>query len=309
MVKPATLDLQSLLIPEVRAFLVDAGIGVELHLSDALGRSLDDTQQQSVGDAVELYSKRRERERRLVDLGELGAGVTHEARNVIAGVLGLAQLGIPQAKAETDSAPSEQHELRPHLSRTLETIARESARCVDLLNNYLSFASQREPSAQVVGILSLVDPVVQLTAHEAKVRRCSIDVQISPDLPAIVVRAAEMRDVILNLVINALHAIESDGVIRISADRLNKEYIRIRVADSGPGVPDALKEKIFERFFSTKPQGLGTGIGLALALKTVVSHGGSLDVRDGENGGAEFVILLPVEQDVYSISERAPVRR
>ncbi len=295
-------DPDSLLAAEIGAFLKEHGLKVSLELQDSQGHAPSPETLAKLAEVAEAHAKNRDWERRMVELGQLSAGVTHEARNVIAGIVGLSQLSLSRARNASESG-----EHPPDLTTTLQTISREAQRGVELLSSYLGFANSRKQSAQVVAVTDLIDPVIQLTAHEAKVRGCRVTTNVAPGLPEIVLRASEIREVLINLLINALHAVEREGHIEIAADQHDNSLL-IRVTDDGPGVPDQHKTKIFDAFFTTKPAGKGTGLGLALAARVVKAHGGSLEVRDGEHGGAEFVMNLPLERDVLTISEGAPPR-
>ena len=102
-----------------------------------------------------------------------------------------------------------------------------------------------------------------------------------------------MHSVFLNLLDNAARAVEANGRVRVTGRRVEDEY-EIRVADAGGGVPEALKERIFEAFVTTRTGGEGTGLGLAIARDVATQHGGTITVEDSDLGGAEFIIRVPI---------------
>lgn len=293
-------DFASLLVPEVNAFLRERGFQVSVVVCEKDSQSLSSASRASLQLVLREYELSRDRERRALEVGQLSACVTHEARNVIGGVVGLAQLSLARLRGTIDA------EALPDLSSALETIAQESQRGVEVLSGYLEFSSPRRATVQLVSAATLIEPVVQLTTYKAKQKGCKIRVDIDQALPELVLRASEVREVLLNLVINAIFASPEDGTIQILADNPDPERLRIRVLDNGPGVPDALKAKIFDPFFTTKPPGEGTGLGLALARQVAEGHGGTLTVCDRPGGGAEFELGLPFQQDVWSISGKVP---
>ena len=131
-----------------------------------------------------------------------------------------------------------------------------------------------------------------------------LDLDLDPGLPPAWVFVDEIQHVFLNLVVNAAQAIASNaregsarGRIRVSS-RSHGDSVEIRVEDNGPGVPDAIRERVFDPFFTTKPAGQGTGQGLAICHRVVEHHDGRITLEAGEDGGAVFVVRLPLATPV-----------
>jgi signal transduction histidine kinase len=290
-----------LLVPEISTFLRERDVQVRVSLCDHLSRPLDAATLSSLQRVLKEHERCRNWERRMVELGPIGAAVSHEVRNVVGGVVGLAQVSLTRPRSELALA-----DLPPDTTEALQLIVRESQRALEILSGYLEYANPRTLTAQLVSAEALIDPVVQMVTFQAKQKGCVLLTDIAQGLPDVMLRASEVREVLLNLLINSIYASKRDGRIEVVAERAGLEMLQIRIRDEGPGVPDDLKEKIFEAYFSTKPAGEGTGLGLALASRVIQEHGGKLSVRDRHGGGAEFVVELPLKQSADFLSEGAP---
>jgi signal transduction histidine kinase len=143
----------------------------------------------------------------------------------------------------------------------------------------------------------VVDQVIQLLEHRLKSYEVSVEVLRPHALPAIRIDAEQLKEVLVNLIINACEAMERDGAIRIQEEEAYAQPLGrvavIRVSDNGPGIDPALRPKVFQPFFTTKDD--GTGLGLSIALRIVEEHGGWLDVDSEAGAGTTFVITLPVK--------------
>ena len=207
----------------------------------------------------------REREKRLASLGEMSAVLAHEIKNPLASLKGNAQLLVamlpdgekPRAKAER--------------------VVDEALRLEKLTQDLLAFVRTGEIRKEAI------DPVALVT--EAAGDRATIEAAGAPAKWTL--DAARMRQVIVNLVDNALAA---GPPVRVTV-RVTSGALAIEVADKGPGVPPAERDKIFEPFFTGKTQ--GTGLGLAVAHRVVEAHGGTIDVADAPGGGALFRVIIP----------------
>ncbi|MDZ4176566.1 MAG: ATP-binding protein, partial [Hydrogenophaga sp.] len=153
-----------------------------------------------------------------------------------------------------------------------------------------------------VDIAELIDTTVMVARNEWKYV-AELETRFDPALPAVPCFRDQISQVVLNLIVNASHAIGdmmlndpgNKGRIEIST-RVVGEFAEIRVADTGGGIPEAIQRSVFDPFFTTKPVGKGTGLGLSISYGIVEQHGGRLSARNAEGGGAEFVLELPKAQ-------------
>ncbi len=219
---------------------------------------------------------------RLATIGKLAAGVAHELNEPLTGILGFSELlkeipGMP-AQAESDLARIESAALH----------AREVVR------QLLLFARQISPKQGKVGVNRLVREVVGF--FQARLRQQGIRVRtaLAETLPDILADESQIRQIIMNLTINAIHAMEKGGLLTIATQGRGEE-VALSIHDTGPGIPDEIKDKIFLPFFTTKDVDMGTGLGLAVVHGIVKSHGGRINVRSEAGKGTEFRVSLPLE--------------
>lgn len=222
---------------------------------------------------------------KLSALGEMISGVAHELNNPLASVVGYAQL--VRATVGDDE----------RLSARLETLDREAQRCQRVVRNLLSFARRHEPENRLLSLNEIVDSVVALLRYQMRVDGIDVAPELDRSLPAISGDGHLLQQVVLNLLTNAQQAIRAangGGVIRVRTVTLSPERVALIVEDDGPGIPDDVRARVFDPFFTTKPKGEGTGLGLSLVHGTVTRHGGTIRVTRSDDGGARFVVEIPV---------------
>lgn len=229
--------------------------------------------------------------RRLASIGEVAAVIAHEIRNPLAGISGAIQV------LGQETPPGE-----PRRS-ILKEIEGEIRRLDEKVNDLLAYARPSIPSRELVDPLELIRTTMKLLSEDPLVKKAKITLNGERNLPAFPMDSGQMQQVIVNLVLNALHAIDGAGAVRISAKRIRDGGLELAVEDSGPGVREEIAEAIFRPFFSTRPT--GTGLGLAISRKIVESHEGTLHLDRSRRRGARFVITLPVPSGLRSYS---PVR-
>ena len=233
-------------------------------------------------DLTEVHEM-RERVRkadRLAAVGELSAGIAHELRNPLASISGSIEMLYHELALDGEN------------KRLMELIMRESDRLDRIISDFLEFARLRTPRRVPSKLARCIDDVVTLVKQNAeKSEGITIRTAFDPALPDIWMDDEQMRQVFMNLAVNACEAMENGGTLEIAAERAGEQKVRIAFKDSGPGIePDGL-ERMFEPFFTTKDG--GTGLGLAMANKIVTAHGGSIEFKNSERG-AVFTIVLPV---------------
>lgn len=208
-------------------------------------------------------------------VGELGAGIGHEVRNVLTGVLGFAQVAGRRVDDPTE------------VGKYLEVIARETARALEILESFLA-VGRVDRHAAAIDVNRLVTGAVHLVRHTFLLAQIEVVLDLDPAAGLATGDPGALRQVLLNLAFNASQAMPDGGSVRVST-RGEGEAVVIRVADDGPGIPADLRDRIFTAFFTTR-QG-GTGLGLSVSAAIAAEHGGALTLEPSERG-ATFALRL-----------------
>ena len=219
---------------------------------------------------------------KLAAIGQLGAGITHEVRNVMTGILGFAQ--VAQRKVD-DPKPT---------LELLRMIEQESLRCLDILAGFLEFSRPGPRARTSLDPAELIDGAARLVRHQLSTHHVRLELAARRGVPRVAGNRGELEQVLVNLLINAQHAMPDGGRVRIGAARAPDGFAVIEVADDGPGIPAPLQARIFAPYFTTKPAGQGVGLGLALSEGIVRAHGGTLTVASAPGKGATFTVRLPL---------------
>jgi signal transduction histidine kinase len=217
---------------------------------------------------------------RLAALGNLVAEIVHEVRNPLVSVKTFVQL-LPERQDDP--------EFRTRFSEVVESELRRIERLLDVVLEHARPCSAAPPSTSTA-VGPVLDSVARLLAHRALEHGVSLTAQAPPDLPGVAMSEDALRQVVLNLALNAIDATRSLGAVRLVAARV-PEGVEVRVEDEGPGVPLALRERIFEPFFSTRRDRPG-GLGLAISRRIVEEAGGLLTISDRIGGGSAFRFTL-----------------
>ncbi len=220
-------------------------------------------------------------------LGEMASGVAHDFNNALASILGNTQLLLYTV---------EDKEVRESL-KTIEKVAKDSAQTVKRLQEFTRRKGQEELFA--VDVNAVVQDVIELTKpkwkDDAQKRGAKIEIHFQPGkVPSVLAHASEMREVITNIVLNALEAMPNGGKIEIQTLRKG-DKVHIEIADSGIGMSEAIKKKIFEPFFTTKPF-TNSGLGLSMSYGIIKRFGGEIEVESQEGLGTTFTITLPASE-------------
>jgi signal transduction histidine kinase len=224
-----------------------------------------------------------------VTVGALAGGIAHELNNPLAIIEGHSEMMLDLvAELEKRGAPESM------LLRDWIGVVRESVdRCHRITSGLLGF--MRGPTSTVpapVALAKVVDEALTLTRFQKVARTVDIRVQIPPELPPVPLIRDMMVQAISNLVGNACHALNGQGIVTVSAEKADGR-IDLRIADNGPGLPDQVKMTLFKPFTSTKAEGKGTGLGLFLTKFIVERHGGKIGIEEGGRG-TTFLISLPL---------------
>ena len=227
--------------------------------------------------------------------GTLLAGVAHELNNPLSVVIG--QIALLQETTKD-----------PIVAKRADRIRNATDRCVRIVRTFLAMARQRQPEPKPITLGSIVEAAVDLLAFQLRSVDIRLDLNLATNVPMVTVDADQMLQVITNLIVNAQHAlgtISGQRILRISTwydGAAERAYLS--VSDNGPGVPAEIRARIFDPFYTTKPSGEGTGIGLALCSSLVRSYAGGISVSDTPNGGATFTIELPLSDPLDAPSEQ-----
>jgi nitrogen-specific signal transduction histidine kinase len=219
---------------------------------------------------------------RLAAIGQAVASLSHYIKNIITGMVGSVEL-IDQGLVQGN---------REFLDRSWPILKRSTKRIASFVEDMLAFSKPRVPLIENCDISALAEEVTQTFWAILVAKRVTLDVDCSEATAPVRVEQRGIYRCLLNLLVNAADAVPAEGGrIRLTARR-EDGALRLEVSDNGPGIPEDLRERIFEPFFSTKGS-RGTGLGLAVTRKIVEEHGGRITVETGEMGGARFIVLLP----------------
>jgi len=231
---------------------------------------------------------------KLASIGELAAGIAHEINNPVA-------IMVEEAGWIDDLLEEEKFQESKNLSefkRALRQIRTQGKRCKEITHKLLSFARKTDSRVQEVQLNELIEDIIAISAKRAKYGRIVFNTDIQKGLPPIQVSPTEMQQVLLNLINNALDAMEEKGgTLSISA-QLEGDNIVIEVSDDGPGIPEDNLSQIFDPFFTTKPVGKGTGLGLSICYGIIKKLGGEISVRSAIDKGSTFRVRIPLSKGV-----------
>jgi len=221
------------------------------------------------------------KQEQLCGLGELSADVAHEMNNALTLLMGWIEL----LKAERQ----DDHRLR----QTLDLLMCEADRMSRLTRNLLEVARDTGELVHPLDMRTLLSEVLSLVEYEMKSSNIEIDSELAPQLPCVNGSSGRLKQALLNLLINARQAMPSGGRVTVSAEPDPEGNLRVAVEDTGAGIPDGIRENIFNPYFTTKPN--GTGLGLHVTQRIVEDHGGRLELESRPGKGARFTLMLPAE--------------
>ncbi len=263
----------------------DRGVTIPLRVSAAGLRGEDTSFLGHVFIFRDLTEARRlqqevERTRRLASLGSLAAGVAHEIRNPLSSVKGFATYF------------RERYKDNPQDRDTATTMIQEVERWDRGIGQLLEFARPSTLKVKPVRVLDLIQHSLKLIEGDAHTKGIVVKAEIPPDLPDVPMDSDRMSQVLLNLYLNAMQAMNAGGILEVKVSRDEpRKKTTIMVADNGRGIPPADQERIFDPYFTTKPD--GTGLGLAIVHKFIDAHGGSVQVKSSPNLGTTITLTLP----------------
>jgi len=230
---------------------------------------------------------------KLASIGSLAAGIAHEINNPVA-------IMVEEAGWIKDLLEEEEFRKSENLDefeRALNQIKTQGQRCKEITHKLLSFARKTDSRILETHINELIRELIALSEQRAKYAKITIHTDFQDDLPVTYLSQSEMQQVLLNLINNAIDAMENrGGELTISTHRKFEEgIIVVEVSDNGPGIPEANLSRIFEPFFTTKPVGKGTGLGLSICYGIIQKMGGQIGVESVIDSGTTFYIRFPIK--------------
>ncbi|MBN2059659.1 MAG: PAS domain S-box protein [Deltaproteobacteria bacterium] len=270
------------------------GVEIPVTLSASI-ITIDNQEVGSVGvftDMREFLKMRKELEQahlqlvqseKIASVGRMAAGVAHEVNNPLSGIMIYAELIKESLKEDSN------------LLNDIQEIIDQTLRCKKIVSELLEFSRQSVGNVSSFTFEELIDKSLNILINQALFQDIDVIKKIEKDLPSIVGDIGQLQQVFTNLFINAADAMERKGRIVLEAkyDKAGDQLI-IKVSDTGPGVPEELRDKIFDIFFTTKQVGKGTGLGLSISQNIIQLHGGNIAMTCPPEGGTEFIIELPI---------------
>ncbi|MEK1932946.1 MAG: PAS domain S-box protein [Pararhizobium sp.] len=256
---------------------------------------------------IERQRETLHQKEKLAALGSLLAGVAHELNNPLSIVIG--QSMMLRDKLENGATGLSQVE---ELAQRTIKIENAANRCARIVRSFLDMARQRKTERQAVLLAQLVKDALDLLSYNLRSAGVIVETDLPETLPPLWIDSDQIHQVIVNLVVNAHQALEAksngDRCILIAAEHEpGAQMVRLSISDNGPGIPPNIRSRVFDPYFTTKPQGIGTGIGLAVSRGLIEAHGGTLDIDDRRAGdGACFVIRLPLGSSPHNLGDAHP---
>lgn len=220
---------------------------------------------------------------KMASLGVLSSGVAHEINNPLGVILGYA--GYLEGKMTEDD---------PNY-KFIHEIKRESKRCKKIVQDLLSYARTPRPTLEPVNLNELLTQIVDFAANHTDMRGVTIKTEYAAGLPLVMLDGDQMRQVAINLILNAGGAMPDGGTLTVKTEPADDKHVRVIFRDSGCGIPDNHLEKIFEPFYTTKER--GTGLGLAITRQIIEQHQGEIRIESEQGMGTTVTVTLPLERE------------
>jgi two-component system NtrC family sensor kinase len=240
--------------------------------------------------AAEAEAAQREK---LAAVGLLASGVAHEINNPLTGVLTFSHLlrqKMPDGSAEAED---------------MDLVIRETKRCASIIRRLLDFARRKTPEMKFTDLNAMIQDVVRFIDRAAHLHDTAIEIDLDPGLPCVWVDEDQMKQVVMNMLVNAQHATERGGSITVRSRLCSApegpergaepaDMVEISIIDTGCGIPEQDLQRIFDPFFTSKGVGKGTGLGLSVSHGIVEAHGGTIKVESTVGKGSAFRVYLPI---------------
>jgi two-component system NtrC family sensor kinase len=218
---------------------------------------------------------------KLAAMGRLTSQIAHELNNPIYGIMNTLEL------LKTEIPPESKRR------RILELSLSETQRLSDMLRGMLSFSKPEEEARKKIQLNELLEGILLMVERQMREASIRVETFLDEDLPEVMASTNQMRQVMLNLFKNAKEAMPKGGTLTVRTEKQENEVL-IHIQDTGVGIPEAIRNKIFEAFFTTKQKVKGVGLGLSVCYGILKDHGGEIAVESEEGKGTTFVISLPI---------------
>ncbi len=248
------------------------------------GRTLEEKVRTRTEELVTVRTQMVQSEK-LASLGRLAAGVAHEINNPLGGILSFSMLALEDCPAD--------HPMR----QNLEIIVKQTLRCRETVKGLLDFARQSSTPASAIEVSAVVDKTLSLLENQSIFHDIRIVKALQPALPNVLIDAGQLQQVVVNIVLNAVDAMEESGVLTVETLKSGQtEEVLLRISDTGKGIAEDVLPFIFEPFFTTKKVGRGTGLGLSIVHGIVTRAGGKIDVATSPKGTV-FTVRVPIADE------------
>ena len=231
---------------------------------------------------LESTQKQLIQSEKLASLGKMAAGVAHEINNPLTAVLTFSKLLLDDMK---EDGP---------MREDLQTIVEETLRCRDIVRRLLDFSRETKSMKKLEDVNVIIEGTLFLVKNQAAFHDIRIIRELDSNLPRIPLDASKIKQVFMNIFVNASDAMSGHGTLTITSSKKDDKFVVINIKDTGCGIPEKDINKLFDPFFTTKAVGDGTGLGLAVSYGIVKSHQGIIRVKSKVGKGTEFIIKLPV---------------
>ncbi|MFW5853787.1 MAG: sensor histidine kinase [Thermodesulfobacteriota bacterium] len=233
-------------------------------------------------EALARHEKQMAQADKLASIGQLSSGIAHEINNPLGIILGYTQLLLRSEEPE-----SQKYE-------DLKTIEKHVKSCKTTVEDLLNFARSSKPKKEFFNIHETIDDVLNFVRHRSDMHGMFMERRYGPEVPRMLMDEKKIKQVLINLLMNAKHAVGETGTITVStAYDTERDRVSVMVQDTGYGIEEKNISRIFDPFFTTKPTGEGTGLGLAVSYGIVKTHGGDLLVESEPGKGSTFTMVLP----------------
>lgn len=230
-----------------------------------------------------LMQKQMAQADKLASIGELSSGIAHEINNPLGIILGYTQLLLRGEDPHSD---------RYH---DLKTIEKHVQTCKSIVEDLLNFARTSSTRKEKLDVNTVIEEVIGFVRHHSNLENIQIETLFAAQLPSVLMDEKKIKQVLINLLMNAIHAVARQGTIKIATGLdAATGRVTVEVSDTGHGIEQENLPKIFDPFFTTKPTGEGTGLGLSVSYGIVKGHGGNITVKSEPGHGAAFTLSLPV---------------
>jgi two-component system NtrC family sensor kinase len=246
------------------------------------GRTLEEKVRQRTEELVAMQARVAQSER-LASLGMLAAGVAHEVNNPLGGILALTALTVEDMR---DNDPNREN---------LEEVIRQTERCRDIVKGLLEFSRQSKSNTAMVDLNKVLEDTLFLITKQALFLNINLVQNLAPELPRVMADGSQFQQVFMNILMNAVQAMEERGTITVVTRHLRPEKcVEVAISDTGHGILPEQIDRIFDPFFTTKASGRGTGLGLSIAYGIVTTHRGTISVHSQVGKGSTFTIRMPI---------------